>query len=102
MRKALVKVHDIPAAIFEELGEGKFRVAYYDDYSGTPISLTMPLTKKIYEFNQFPPFFDGLLPEGVLLEAVLRKYKLDKYDYFGQLLQVGKDVVGAVSVEALI
>ncbi len=34
------------------------------DYHGAPVSLTMPLANKIYEFNVFPPFFEGLLPEG--------------------------------------
>ena len=63
------------------------------------LSLTMPVKKNSFEFDKFPPFFEGLLPEGEMLEALLRKYKLDKKDYFGQLLKVGRDVVGAVSIE---
>lgn len=102
MRKARVLVHNIEAAILEESDDGKYRLIYNDNYSAAPVSLTMPVTKKIYEFNQFPPFFEGLLPEGILLETLLRKYKLDKNDYFGQLLQVGKDLVGAVTIETLL
>lgn len=61
----------------------------------------MPLTNKIYKFDVFPPFFEGLLPEGSMLEALLRKYKIDKNDYFEQLIKVGRDVVGAVTIEEL-
>ncbi|RYW70038.1 toxin HipA, partial [Legionella pneumophila] len=42
-----------------------------------------------------------LLPEGIMLEALLRKYKIDKNDYFGQLIIVGQDVVGAVTIEEI-
>ena len=45
--------------------------------------------------------FEGLLPEGMMLEALLRKYKIDRNDYFGQIIMVGQDVVGAVTVEEL-
>ena len=51
-----------------------------------------------YQFDGFPPFFDGLLPEGAQLEALLRQQKLDRDDGFGQLLTVGGDLVGAVTV----
>jgi serine/threonine-protein kinase HipA len=36
-----------------------------------------------------------------MLEALLRQCKLDRNDYFGQLLRVGKDVVGAVTIEEI-
>ena len=101
MRKARVLVNGIDAGILEELSEGKYKVTYAQEYYGAPISLTMPRKNNVYEFNRFPPFFEGLLPEGVMLEALLRKYKLDKNDYLGQLLKVGHDVVGAVSIEEL-
>lgn len=99
MRKARVLVNNSEAGILNELEDGKYNFIYHPYYAGAPVSLTMPLSNKIYEFEQFPPFFEGLLPEGVMLEALLRKYKLDKNDYFGQLMQVGHDLVGAVTVE---
>ena len=68
---------------------------------GEPISLTMPLVKTPYYFDHFPPFFDGVLPEGLLLEALLQLKKIDREDYFSQLLCVGKDLVGAVTVRAM-
>lgn len=72
---------------------------YEDNYQGAPVSLTMPINQKIYEFNEFPPFFEGVLPEGPQLEALLRRAKLDRNDYFGQLIVVGADLVGAVTIE---
>lgn len=101
MKKARVLVNGIDAGIFEKLEASKFRFTYHLNYQGAPVSLTMPLIKKIYEYNVFPAFFEGLLPEGTMLEALLRKYKIDRNDYFGQLIKVGQDVVGAVTIEGL-
>jgi serine/threonine-protein kinase HipA len=99
MRNAEVFFADDLAGMLIELEEGKkFRFQYASDYSGPPISLTMPVRQEPYLFDDFPPFFDGLLPEGFQLEALLRQKKLDRTDKFGQLLAVGADTVGAVSV----
>lgn len=98
MKKARVLVNGIFAGILEKL-ESHYIFIYDEAYQGPPVSLTMPLKNKKYEYDKFPPFFEGLLPEGEMLEALLRKYKLDKKDYFGQLMKVGQDVVGAVTIE---
>ena len=99
MRKACVSVNGIKAGILEALQDDKYQFTYRDDYQNAPVSLTMPLTNKVYFFDVFPPFFEGLLPEGRMLEALLRNYKIDRNDYFGQLMIVGQDLVGAVTVE---
>ena len=101
MRTAKVLVNGVDAGIFVELDNATYQFLYNEDYHNAPISLTMPLVKRRYDFDQFPSFFEGLLPEGVMLEGLLRKYKLDRDDLFGQLVQVGHDLVGAVSVELL-
>ena len=72
------------------------------DYSGEPVSLTMPVSNTPYKFDCFPQFFDGLLPEGGQLEGLLKIYKIDKSDYFTQLIVTGQDLVGAVTVEEMI
>ena len=61
----------------------------------------MPTTQSSYVYERFPPFFEGLLPEGVMLEGLLRQTKLDRSDLMSQLITVGKDLVGNVTVEAL-
>ncbi|MDF1684280.1 MAG: HipA N-terminal domain-containing protein [Legionellaceae bacterium] len=101
MKKAYVFVNAIKAGILEELQASKYKFTYFDDYHDAPVSLTMPLVNQVYAFDVFPPFFEGLLPEGMMLEALLRKYKIDRHDYFSQLILVGKDVVGAVTLEEI-
>ncbi len=100
MRKAKIYNFDIPCGVLEEVIPGKqYTFRYIENYSGAPVSLTMPVANKEYTFDEFPPFFDGLLPEGFNLEAMCRRLKIDKDDAFGQLRVSGKDVVGSVSVE---
>lgn len=100
MRNAKVFFADDLAGILSETEEGgSFRFQYASTYSGPPISLTMPVRAEPYVFADFPPFFDGLLPEGFQLEALLRQKKLDRNDRFGQLLIIGADTVGAVTVK---
>ena len=81
MRKARIKIHNAEAGILEEI-QADFIFQYDLDYHGPTISLTMPVRDEAYEFEFFPPFFDGLLPEGIQLEGLLKKYKTDKTDYF--------------------
>jgi serine/threonine-protein kinase HipA len=100
MRKAEVFMHAVQAGVLEELVPGKsYRFNYLEAYNGPPISLTMPVEAREFFFQNFPPFFDGLLQEGILLEGLLKQKKIDKYDYFSQLVAVGNDLVGAVTVQ---
>ena len=102
MRSAEICMHGLPAGTLEEVVPGKnYRFIYFESYKGTPVSLTMPVKEKVFAFDRFPPFFDGLLPEGVLLEGLLKQCKIDTYDYFSQLLAVGNELVGAVTVEEI-
>lgn len=77
----------------------KYKFIYNNDYSDSAVSLTMPVSKKEYNYDGFPPFFEGLLPEGMQLEALIRQTKTDKNDLFTQLILVGKDLVGSITVE---
>ncbi|MBN4081475.1 HipA N-terminal domain-containing protein [Caldithrix abyssi] len=103
MRRAKVFVKGVLSGILEEkqLG-GPYEFVYDVDYNGPPVSLTMPLTTNSFHFPRFPPFFDGLLPEGLLLEGLLRRQKIDQYDYFSQIIVVGKDLVGAVTIKEIV
>ena len=76
MRVANVFMHGRKAGMLVEETTGrKYRFEYDGDYDGEPISLSMPISKGTFEYERFPPFFDGLLPEGVLLEALLKRGK---------------------------
>ena len=97
MKKLLVLFKSIPAGYLIEDNK-QYIFEYLEDYKGPSISLTLPLQKNPYTFNTFPPFFDGLLPEGVQLEGLLKTKKLDRHDYMNQLLSVGRDLIGAVTI----
>jgi serine/threonine-protein kinase HipA len=89
------------AGLLEARDDGRYRFTYKVGYRGEPVSLTMPTRQPVWEFPRFPPPFEGLLPEGVQLDGLLRIRKLDKHDLFGQLLAVGHDVVGSLRIEAV-
>jgi serine/threonine-protein kinase HipA len=98
-RTATVWMHKKQVGTLTELDEGKsYRFAYEPQYLGEPISATMPVKTQTFTFTHFPPFFEGVLPEGVMLDNLLRTYKLDKNDFLGQLLVLGGDLPGAVEV----
>jgi len=102
MRAAGIFVQGKLAGRLEEMEPGhKYRFIYRSGYDGPAVSLTMPTTESEYTFDRFPPFFDGLLPEGAMLEGLLKQNKIDRQDYFTQLLAVGGDMVGAVTAEAV-
>ena len=100
MRKAKVFVKGTEAGVLSEIRYGtQYAFEYLDEYNGLEISRTMPIKLKKYNFNKFPPFFDGLLPEGIQLDGLIKLKKIDKYDYFSQLLAVGEDLIGVVTVK---
>lgn len=100
MRKVRIFFKNKFAGLLTEIKYGEiYQFEYIDDYNGEAISLTMPVEKKKYHYIQFPSFFDGLLPEGFQLEALLKEKKIDRNDYLSQLAAIGKDMVGAVTIE---
>ena len=99
MKRAEVYQQGSLGGILEELDGGRWRFTYSDSYSGEPVSLTMPVAQAVHEFDQFPPPFEGLLPEGIQLEAMLRRCKLDRSDLFGQLIVAGQDLVGSLTAK---
>ena len=102
MKKALIRIHGVPAGIFTEKIPGKdYTFTYSSNYTGDAVSLTMPVREKEFSFTSFPAYFDGLLPEGIMLEGLLREKKIDKNDCFSQLLAVGADMPGAVTAEEI-
>lgn len=100
MRKAKIYVKGIEAGTLTEVRRGKeYLFEYLGGYDGLEVSRTMPNNTEVYKFDKFPPFFEGLLPEGIQLEGLLKIRKVDKMDFFSQLIAVGDDLVGAVTVK---
>jgi len=103
MRKAKVYVNGIEAGILCEIEQGAaYSFEYNEGYGGLEVSRTMLTSQRKFTFTKFPPFFEGLLPEGIQLDGLLKLKKIDKNDFFSQLIAVGEDVVGAVTVKEII
>jgi|GEM_PF-139840 len=100
MKRARIYQQDQLAGLLEARDDGTYRFTYDDAFRGEPVSLTMPTRQRVWEFPRFPAPFEGLLPEGFQLDALLRIRKLDRNDLFSQLLAVGKDVVGSLRIDA--
>jgi serine/threonine-protein kinase HipA len=60
--------------------------------------MTLPLQQKAFHNSILFPFFDGLIPEGWLLDIAESNWKLNPRDRMGLLLACCKDCIGAVSV----
>lgn len=100
-RKAKVLVDNVLAGYLEETDEG-YTFCYLIDYLNSnlpPVSLTLPKREEAYISKTLFPFFDGLIPEGWLLDIVMNNWKLDASDRFGLLLVSCKDPIGNVIIE---
>jgi serine/threonine-protein kinase HipA len=102
-RKGRVFFRDQYAGLIEQAEEG-YRFVYDPKYveSGTaqPVSLTLPLQTDPYLSKTMIPFFDGLIPEGWLLDIVEKNWKINPRDRMGLLLACCRDCIGAVSIVA--
>ena len=101
MRQAEIYRKDVLAGILTEDG-GEYRFCYERSYlereDALPISLTMPLQEEAYVSPVLFPFFDGLIPEGWLLDVVLRNTDISILDRMSLLLLCCKECIGSVSV----
>ncbi|MBR3962015.1 MAG: HipA N-terminal domain-containing protein [Oscillospiraceae bacterium] len=100
-RTAYVYVREIFAGILKETDYG-YSFVYDDDYlksaNPTAVSLTLPLQEEEYTSKTLFSFFDGLIPEGWLLNIVSHNWKIDRKDRFGLLLVACKDPIGNVRI----
>lgn len=101
MRQGDIWVNNNLAGILMEDEEG-YHFTYSQDYlkSENPVavSLTLPLQEKPFHSDFLFPFFDGLIPEGWLLDIAHKNWKLNPRDRMGLLLASCKDCIGNISV----
>ena len=101
-RKAKVFVQGKWAGLLSETDDG-YEFRYIKEYlvndSCPAVSLTMPVSEVPYRSTVLFPFFDGLIPEGWLLDVAVRNWKLDPADRFGLLLHTCRDCIGDVQIE---
>lgn len=104
MRMGNVFVQNILAGQIRETDEGyefEYNLDYLVNGDALPISLTLPLRQEKYESKYLFSFFDGLIPEGWLLDVVAHNWKMDSKDRFGLMLVSCKDCIGDVSIEPI-
>ena len=101
MKKAKIYMHDREAGVLTE-DENGFSFRYLDQYldseGAEAISLTLPLRREEYRDKVLFPFFDGLIPEGWLLDVALRNSDISILDRMSLLLLCCKECIGSVSV----
>ncbi len=101
MRKAKVLFHDRLAGILSETEEGYvflYDPVYLANNEAESVSLTLPRRKDPYVSKVMFPFFDGLIPEGWLLDIAEKNWKIDARDRMGLLIACCRDSIGAVSI----
>ena len=75
-----------------------YNAKYLNVRTAAPVSLTMPLRARPYYSTTLFSFFDGLIPEGWLLDIVAKTCRVEPKDRMGLLLACCKNCVGAVSI----
>ena len=104
MKQAVVFLRDRKAGVLTE-NENGYTFQYDRNFllsdDAEAISLTLPLSEKAFHDKVLFPFFDGLIPEGWLLDIAEKSWKIDVRDRMSLLLACCKDCIGAVGVEPI-
>jgi serine/threonine-protein kinase HipA len=105
MRKAAIYYKEFLAGILTETDEGEYTFQYEEryvqDHPKECLSLTMPVSFKMYSEKRLFPFFEGLIPEGWLLDIASKSWKINPNDRMGLLLACCQNCIGAVSVQPI-
>ncbi|WP_027125260.1 HipA N-terminal domain-containing protein [Gelidibacter mesophilus] len=105
MRQAKIQYGTIFCGTLTETDDGEFIFKYDDDYVNQYptqfITFTMPVRKKEYKDKRLFPFFEGLIPEGWLLDIASKNWKINTNDRMGLILACCQNCIGAVSVQPI-
>ena len=102
MRQGIVKYNNTKAGILTEEDNGEYLFVYDEEYvrnyPNQFVTFQMPVSTSPYRSKRLFPFFDGLIPEGWLLNIAVESWKINKNDRMGLLLACCQNAIGAVSV----
>lgn len=102
MRRAAVRRAGVRVGELVELQGGTTRFSYDREYlaraDARAIAPNLPLRAEPFDTPGLHPVFEGLLPQGWMLDIDLRKYRLKSGDQFGLLLATGRHTIGAIEV----
>ena len=105
MRQAAIYYQEVLAGILTETDEGEYTFQYNNKYIQTHpkqfLSFSMPVSNKPYTDKRLFAFFEGLIPEGWLLDIATKNWKINPNDRMGLLLACCQNCIGAVSVQQI-
>jgi len=104
MRQGEIWVNNQLAGVLTEDDNGyhfKYQKEYLEQEKALPVSLILPLQKDSFHSENLFPFFDGLIPEGWLLDVVHKNWKINPRDRMGLLLTTCRDCIGNISVRSI-
>lgn len=105
MRRGNVYYKSRLAGVITETNDGEYLFQYDDiyieEYPADFITFTMPVRSEPYTEKRLFPFFEGLIPEGWLLDLASENWRINKSDRMGLLLACCQNCIGAVSVEPI-
>ena len=101
MAKGFVYKKDKLAGVVWE-DENGYSFQYDETYLKNPnygsVSKTLPLRTEAFTDGNMIPFFDGLIPEGWLLQIAIDNWKLNPNNRMTLLLVLCKDCIGDISI----
>lgn len=101
MKTAKIYKKNVFCGTLSETEDGyhfKYDEKYMNTAGMTPLSPTMPFQAEEYHREMMFPVFDGLIPEGWLLDIAQRSWKIDSRDRMSLLVACCKDCIGDISV----
>jgi len=102
MRTADIYYDETLAGILTETDEGeyifRYQESYVQDHPDQFLTFTLPVRTEPYVSQLLFAFFEGLIPEGWLLNIATKNWKLNPNDRMGLLLACCRNCIGAVSV----
>lgn len=96
LKQGTILFKNKPAGTITKETDGSFTFEYQANASR--VSLTLPNQDVPYKSDDLFPFFDGLIPEGWLLNLVQKNWKIPKNDRMTLLLTTCQDCIGATTV----
>jgi serine/threonine-protein kinase HipA len=82
----------------ERVDERSREYAFQYTQKSRSISLALPLSQQRFSPAESRPFFQALLPEGVVREQIASQLKLAASDSYGLLAELGRDCAGALQI----
>ena len=70
----------------------------YSDDADFRLSVSLPLSNKIYTAKEIEPFFSGLLPDGELREQIAKDAHVSSSSWFKLLSNYGREIAGAIEI----